>query len=432
MHLLVCGMDHRTAPLEIRERCAWRPQELAGALEELCAGGVLSEAALLCTCNRTEVYAAAADPAAAVARVAAVLAARGGLPPASVRDLLRADIGAAEAVRRLCRVACGLESLVVGETQVLDQVKDAYQRAAEAGSVGPLLHGLFHQALFCTKRVHAETGLGTCPASVGGAAVEFARRTLGSLQGRRAVLLGAGETAETVARRLREAGFARLDVVNRTPSRAAGLAQEVGGSAWAAEDLAALLVDADVLITSTAAPGHLVGPEHVGARPAGRPLLVVDIAVPRDVDPRVGGLPGVRLCNIDDLQEVAVAGRAGSAADVAAAEGIVEAEVARFQSWLGSRAAAPLLAALTGRMEGMARQEAARALRRLPELDARGRALVEHLALSIVHKVLDAPLRRARDLGVAPGDDARLRLLSELFGLDLPTVVGLPGGERGA
>jgi glutamyl-tRNA reductase len=432
MHLLVCGMDHRTAPLEIRERCAWRPQELAAALAELRAGTELSEAVLLCTCNRTEVYAAAADPAAAVGRVAAVLGDRAGLPPAVLRDLLHTGIGAAETVRRLCRVACGLESLVVGETQVLDQIKDAYQRAAEAGSVGALLHGLFHQALFCTKRVHAETGLGTSPASVGGAAVEFARRTLGSLQGRRAVLLGAGETAETVARRLREAGFARLDVVNRTPSRAAGLAQEVGGSAWAADELSALLVGADVLITSTAAPGHLVVPEHVGARPPGHPLLVVDIAVPRDVDPRVGRLPGVRLCNIDDLHEVAESGRTGRAADVAAAEAIVADEVAKFQSWLGSRAAAPLLAALTGRMEAMARQQAERTLRRLPELDARGRALVEQMALAVVHKVLDAPLRRARDLGVAPGDDERLRLLSELFGLDLPTVVGLPGGERGA
>jgi len=423
-------MDHRTAPLALRERCVFSAAELPAVLHDLCAAH-LAEAALLGTCNRTEFYAVAADPAAAAQAVAAVLARRADTDPASIRTHLYVHVGADDVLRHLCRVAAGLESLVLGETQVLAQVKDAYQRSAEAGTVAKLLHGLFHQALFCAKRVHAETALAAAPISVGAAAVELARETLGDLQGRSAVLLGAGETAEIVARRLREAGFGHIDVVNRTPERAAGLAAAVGGAGWSAADIAFLLPAADVLITSTAAPGRLVGPELVGPR-SERPLLVVDIAVPRDVDPAVGALPGVRLCNIDDLQALADAGRGDRATEAEAAAAIVETEVRRFDAWVGTLAVAPLLQALSERMERVAGEQADRTLRRLPGLDARQQDLVRQMARSIVHKVLDQPLRRARDLGVAPGDGERIRLLSELFGLELPVMVGLPGEGRGA
>ncbi len=431
MHLLLVGMDHRSAPLAVRERCTWPPSETAAALAAF-RGGDVTEAALLCTCNRTELYAAALDPAAAAARAAAVFGARSGLEPSAVRPLLYTVVGAGDTLRHLARVACGLDSLVLGETQVLGQVKEAYQRSAEAGMVGQLLHGLFHQVLFCAKRVHSETALAAAPGSVGGAAVELARRTLGGLEGRHAVLLGAGETAEIVARRLHEAGFARIDVVNRTPERAEGLAGTVGGAGHGAGDLPALLHAADVLITSTAAPGPVVLPEHVAGRPPDRPLLIVDIAVPRDVHPDVGRMAGIRLRNIDDLQDVAAAGRAARSGEAAAAEAIVDAEVRRFDAWLDGLAVAPVLAALAERMEGMAREQAERALRRMPDLAERERDLVRQLALGVVHKVLDTPLRRARDLAMVPGGSDRVRALSDLFGLDLPAAVGLPGGERGA
>ena len=430
MHLLAVGMDHRIAPLQLRERCTWPAEALSAPLQALRCPELV-EAALLCTCNRTEVYGVAADPAAAVAHAAEVLAARAGWAAAELRAHLYVLVGAEDVLRHLCRVACGLESLVLGETQVLAQVKEAYQRSAEAGTVGRLLHGLFHQALFCSKRVHAETALAAASTSIGAAAVELARAALGDLSTRSAVLLGAGATADIVARRLREAGLPRIDVVNRTRDRAAGLAAAVGGTGWPMAELAAAIAGADVLVTSTAAPGMLVRPEHIAPRPAGRPLLIVDIAVPRDVDPEVGLLPGVHLRNIDDLEAVVAGGRSERAGEAAAAEAIIAAELGHFQVWLGSLSTAPLLRALSERMEAVASEQAEATLRRLPGLAEPERELVRRLARSVARKLLDAPLRRARALGASPGAQDRVQALSDLFGVDPPRMVSLPG-EGGA
>jgi glutamyl-tRNA reductase len=434
LHLLVVGADHRTAPLAVRERCAWPPEEQPAALRAMLGGDVV-EAALLCTCNRTEVYAAALDPAAAAGRIVEVLARRAGLPPAALRPHLFVRVGADDTLTHLCRVACGLESLVLGETQVLGQVKEAYQRSAEAGTVAKMLHALFHQALLCAKRVHTETALCRAPVSVGSAAVELAERALGDLRGRAAAVLGAGEMAEVIARRLREAGVARIDVVNRTAGRAAALAAGVGGAGWEVGALEQILAQADVLLTSTASPEPVVRRASVAgamARRGGRPLVIIDIAVPRDVEPAVGEIPGVRLHNIDDLEEVAAVGRAGRAAEVAAAEEIVAEEVARFGDWLRGLDVVPLLRALIARLEGMAEAEVERTLRRLPDLSPQGRELVRRLGRGIVRKVLDEPLRRTKELAGTPQGAEAVRALSYVFGLDLPTVVVLPGGASGA
>lgn len=385
---------------------------------------------MLCTCNRTEIYAATADPGAAVARICTHLARHAGVTPEELRPQLYCHVGPADALGHLCRVACGLESLILGETQVLGQVKEAYLHSSEVGTVGKYLHALFHHALATAKRVHSGTDLSARPVSVGSAAVDFARHALGDLAGRRAVLLGAGETAETVARRLREAGFARIDVVNRTPAHAADLAARFGGVAWTVDDLEVRMQEADVLITSTAATAPVVRADLVSAvasSRSGRPLLIVDIAVPRDVEPAVGDIPGVRLCNIDDLEVVAAAGRRDRTHAAEAATAIIETDIAGFQAWLRNQGTVPVIRALTARFDAVATAEADRALRRLRDLTPRDRDLVRQLAHAVARKLLDDPVRHLKDLAGTPGGHDAVRALSHVFDLDLPSVVALPG-----
>ena len=430
VHLIAVGLDQHTAALSLRERCVVGADELPAL-----AAPEVPETAVLCTCNRTEIYSAAPDPALAVGRICAYLARRAGTTPEELRPHVYCHVGPADVLRHLCRVTCGLESLVLGETQVLGQVKDAYLRSAEAGTVGKYLHALFHHALACAKRVHTETGLGSSPVSVGAAAVDFARQALGVLDGRSAVLFGAGETAETVARRLREAGFGRIDVINRNSGRAADLAARVGGTAWRVPDLEERLAHADVLITSTAAPSVVVSAEAVRRATAGRggrPLLVVDIAVPRDVDPEVAGIPGVRLCNVDDLEGVAASGRQERAREAAAATAIIEGCLGDLSDWLQSQGAVPVIRALRARFESVAETEAERMLRRLGSLQPRERELVRQLAFSVAKKLLDEPVRRLRDLAGTPGGHDSVRAFAEAFGLDVTDVAALPGGAGGA
>ncbi len=434
MHFLTVGLDHRTAPVDVRERLHWTDAtEQLAALRALAAGPV-SEAVLLCTCNRTDVVAVAGDPGPAAAHLTAVLAARAGWEPERLRRYLYTHVGTAATAAHLCRVSCGLESLVLGETQVLSQVREAYLRAGEAGTVGKRMHGLFHHALACSRRVHAETALAAAPVSVGAAAVEFARRALGALEGRRALVLGAGETAETVARRLGEAGVGRLLVCNRTPERAEDLAARVGGEAVPFASLERVLVEADVVVASTASPEPVITPAWIDpalAARGGRPLLILDIAVPRDVDPAVAG-PSVRLHNIDDLEAVAAEGRGARAREARRAEALIAQEVEGLEAWLRALDVVPVIRALRARFETVAEAETRRTLRRLAHLSARDQALVRQMGSAIVNKLLNGPIERIRDLAGEPAGQHAVRALAEAFQLDLPPVAGLPAADGAA
>jgi glutamyl-tRNA reductase len=429
LHLIAVGIDHHDAPVEVRERLNWPDPEVEGRVRADLVAGPLREAVLLCTCNRTDVYGVAEDPPQAVRAVLAVLAARAGWAPAALEPYARVFVGAEAVATHLMRVAAGLESLVLGETQVLGQVKDAYLRAAAQGTAGKLLHGLFHHALATAKRVHAETALASAPVSVGAAAVEFARRHLGGLEGRAVVVLGAGDTAATVARRLREAGCARLVVCNRTPARAEALAAQVGGEAAPVADLPALLREADVVIASTASPSPVLTPARIGAALAargGRPLLLLDLAVPRDVDPVLGGWPGVHLADIDDLEAVAREGRAERAREAQAAEALVAEGVRAFARWVEALDVVPVIRALCRRFEEVAEQETERALGRLGELGPRQREAVRRLGRSIVQKLLSTPLERIKEAAGGPAGALLVGALVEAFDLDVPAVAALP------
>ncbi len=437
MHFLTVGLDHRTAPVEVRERLHWTTAADQQAVLQGLLSGPFSEAVLLCTCNRTDVYGVADDPAAAAAWLTAAFAARVGWPPERLRPHLYIHVGVAETATHLCRVGCGLESLVLGETQVLAQVREAYLRAAEAGAVGKLMHGLFHHALACSRRVHAETALAAAPVSVGSAAVDLARRVLGGLQGRVALVLGAGETAETVVRRLVEAGIGALQVWNRTAERAEALAERFGGSRVAPDALDTALATADLVVSSTAAPDPVLTPDRlrrVVQERRGRRLLILDIAVPRDVDPAVAG-PGVDLRNIDDLEAVAAEGRAGRAAEAQRAEALIAEEVEALEAWLRALDVVPLIRALRARFEAVAAAEAERALGRLGHLTPRDQAVVRRMAQAIVNKLLNHPMERIKGLAAEPGGRQALRGLAEAFQLEWPALAALPGaaaeGRRG-
>jgi glutamyl-tRNA reductase len=383
--LLAVGVSHHHAPLEVRERLYLGEGHEAGLASQLARDG--AEAVVLSTCNRTEVYLSGGDPE----QVREELERRSGLELEGV--LARWDDG--EAVSHLFRVAAGLDSLVPGESQILGQVRLAYESARTAGATGALLNRLFEDALHAGKRVRTEAKLHELPESVAASAVELGTRELGGLDGSRALLFGAGKMSELAAQGLRRRG-AEVVISSRTLESAQELAERVGGRAAAFDAVAVELPEADLVISATRCPYPILHAEAV--RPREKPLVLVDVAVPRDLDPAIGELDGCTLFDIDALGE----GLVGRDEDVREAEAIVAEEAARFAEWRRSRDAAGAIRDLRRRAEEIRAEELARAGSRLAELSPRERETVETLTTQIVNKLLHAPTVRAREAGSEP------------------------------
>jgi glutamyl-tRNA reductase len=379
--LLALGVSHHHAPLEVRERLYLAD----GAAAELAAE--LGEAVVLSTCNRTEIYLTDGDPD----DVQAALERRSELELDGV--LARWDEG--EAVSHLFRVAAGLDSLVPGEAQILGQVREAYESARTRGATGALLNRLFEDALHAGKRVRTEVRLHELPESVAASAVELGAQELGGVEGRRALLFGAGKMSELAARDLRGRG-AEVVVASRTLESAQDLAERVGGRASAFDAVAVELTEADLVISATRCPYPILHAEAV--QPRTKPLVLVDVAVPRDLDAAIGELEGCRLFDIDALGE----GLVGREDEVREAEAIVAEEAARFAEWRRSRDAADAIRDLRARAEEIRSEELARAGSRLAELSPRERETVETLTAQIVNKLLHAPTVRAKETGSEP------------------------------
>lgn len=379
--LLAVGVSHHHAPLEVRERLYLADGHAAELASELGAAVVLS------TCNRTEVYLADGDPE----RVREELERRSGLELGSL--LARWDEG--EVVTHLFRVVAGLDSLVPGESQILGQVREAYEGARTRGATGTLLNRLFEDALRAGKRVRTEAKLHELPESVAASAVELGARELAGVEGRRALLFGAGKMSELAARDLRGRG-AEVVVASRTLESAQELAERVGGRAAAFDAVAVELPEADLVISATRCPYPILHAEAV--RPREKPLVLVDVAVPRDLDPAIGELEGCTLFDIDALGE----GLVGREDEVREAESIVAEEAARFAEWRRSRDAADAIRDLRARAEEIRAEELARAGARLSELSPRERETVETLTSQIVNKLLHAPTVRAKETGSEP------------------------------
>jgi glutamyl-tRNA reductase len=424
MPVAVVGASHHTAPIELRERLAFGRAELPGALAAL-AGDPGGEAVVLSTCNRTEVYLASGDGADAIARAEAMLAERLGVAPGEAGRWLyvRRD---REAAQHLFRVAAGLDSMIVGEPQIQGQVREAYAAARDVAAgrgpvVGAALNRMFQTALGVGGRVRSETGLGIGAASVPSAAVELAKKIFGSLKGRHALILGAGEMSEVTLECLRGEGVRTAVVANRTWERARELAEKWGGEAIHWEEFAGALAHVDIVICSTAAPRPVLTLERFrAALPKGprRPLCIIDIAIPRDVEPAVGDRENVFLYNVDDLQQIVDASLDRRRAQLPAAEGIVAEGVEEFWAWYASLAVVPTIRALRDHGERVRQEEVERTLARLRHLSDDDRAAVDALTRSLLNKLLHAPTARLREAAGNGRGTGVLDTVRYLFELD--------------
>jgi glutamyl-tRNA reductase len=417
--LLVVGVSHRTAPVPVLERLAASPQEIPQLLADLVGGEFVGEALVLSTCNRVEVYAGVSGFHGGLTEVVSTLAARAGAAPAELAPYAYVHYDR-EAVRHTYRVATGLDSMVIGEAQILGQLRDAYAIAAEQDSTGRLLHELMQQALRVGKRAHTETGIDRAGQSVVSAALDLAAPD--GLAGRSALVVGAGAMGALALATLRRAGAGPLYVTNRSAARAVRLAELHEAVAIPDLDLSTV----DIVVSATASSGYVIGPDQVT-----RPVTIVDLAVPRDVDPAVARLPGVRLVDVAVLGE-ALRATGGLAADREAVEAIVDAEVEQFGTWLRGLDVAPTLAALRSRAEELVETELRRLAQRRPDLTDEQRADVAHTLHRVVQRLLHRPTVRVRELAAGPGGDRYPELLRELFDLDVPStgaVAGIPEVE---
>jgi glutamyl-tRNA reductase len=420
--LLALGLSHKTAPVALRERVALQDAQATELVESLVADEPIVEAVAISTCNRTELYIVAPDQVAGETAALGSLARLGEIRPTELAGSGVYALRNCDAARHLYRVTSGLESMIVGEYEVQGQVRRAYDRALSAGTTGPLTNRLFGAALATGKRVRTETALATGPSSMSSVAVELARSVLGDLDDRRVLVLGAGETAELTARPLAERGARPVFVASRRHERALALAARHAGRAVGFDALPAELEVADIVVAATASPHAIVGPQELGvvmqAR-AGRPLLLVDIAVPRDIDPACSGLPGVTLYDIDDLQAVIDRNQSVRKAEARHAEAIIEEEIQRFARWMGTLDAVPTIAALRHRADEVVEHVLRDNEARWEGLSDRDRERVEAIARSVASRLLHEPTVRLKR---SDGDraHARLQVLRELFALDEP------------
>ncbi len=412
MQILCLGLSHRTAPVELRERLHYSPDALQAALARFGCGRdahppSVAELVILSTCNRLELYAAVSgtrdsvEERAGDARLAPLLsfiAETRSLPVTDFEAHLYYHEGK-QAVEHLCHVAAGLDSMILGEPQILGQVAEAYQAALEEGAVGPALSALFRTGIRVGKRARTETAISRNPATVGSVAAKLATTVVGDLAFAHVLILGAGEMAELTVEALRARGARHVAVVSRTRARAMQLAQRLGAQAFTFEQLAEVLAAADIVIASTAAPHFLITPSLVQAaiahRPA-RPLIFVDIAVPRNVDPDVSCLPNVHCFDIDDLQSRLNGALAEREQETPRVEAIAAEEANAFMDWLRSLDVAALIAELRLRADALRRAEVEKTLRHLPRLDATERERIEALTEALVNKLLHAPTLRLK------------------------------------
>ncbi len=422
--LLALGVSHKTAPLELRERLALTEGRAAGVVRELADSPAIREAAAISTCNRTELYAYVLDPVEAESLALGVLAREAGIGPTELVPHLY-TLHSAEATTHLFNVTAGLDSMIVGEAEIQGQVKRAYELALVEGTTGAILNRLFRGALAAGKRARAETGISEGAMSVPSMAVEMAQRTLGDLVKRRVLVVGAGETAELTARSLAARGVEAVFIANRRYDRAIGLADRFGGAAVRFEDLPEELAAADIVVASTSSPHHVIEPDALADVMAGRdgsPLLLIDLAVPRDIHPGCRDLDGTRLYDMDDLQQLVERNASGRQAEARRAEQIVRSEANRFEAWLATHDVAPTIAAMRKRADAIVEGVLAENESRWEGMTPADRERVVKLANAIASRMLHEPTARLKRAAGEEGDThIQVDVLRQLFALDKST-----------
>ena len=417
MQVILLGVSHRTAPVELRERLDFSSGDLGAAIEALALRPSAAETVVLSTCNRSEIYVVSGDPARAREEVTGFLSEYHRLPESVFTPHLFSHDSEA-AVRHLFRVAAGLDSIVVGEPQILGQVKDAFQAAAEHHRAGPVLSKLFHWSFLVGKRVRTETGLGEGAVSVSFAAVALARKIFGQLNGRRVLVVGAGEISTLTAQHLRANGVGEILVTSRTQAHAEALAASVNGRSVPWDDLAQGVAASDIVVTATGSQRPIITRAQVEASRHRRdPLFIIDIAVPRDVEASVGDIEQVFLYNVDDLQTLVQENLSRRSSEVDRAEAIVAEEVAKFGAWQRSRGAVPTIVALRERFDRIRRSELNRLDGKLSGLTPEARTRVDEVTRLIVEKLLLEPTEQLKGLPDEETQVAYTEAINRLFRL---------------
>jgi glutamyl-tRNA reductase len=434
MALACLGLSHHTAPAEVRERHAFAPSRMAEALVALCDYEAVGEAAMLSTCGRLEIYAELEDPELGILQLKQFLTGFGhaGLGY-DIEPYLYTLFGDA-AGEHLLRVATGLDSMLIGEAEILGQVKNAYLQAQRARSLGSSLHRLFREAIKAGRAARSQTTIGDDSVSIATAAIAMAKEHVGSLREKTIVLVGAGRMGEVAARRLKLEGANDVIVLNRSYDRARALVRRLGiGRAAALTAMNDVLAAADVVVTSTGAPHFMLTPEHIehtmSAR-TNRPLFLIDIAVPRDVDPDVAQIPGVRIADIDQLAATVDLTLERRREAIPFVEEIITEHLARYRQWYDSRPVFPIIASLSRKAETIREGEVERIFARCPGLNDRDRMLITGMSLTIVSKLLHSAITHIREKAAQDQAEAlfHARLVGEMFGLE--EQAALPAAEQ--
>jgi glutamyl-tRNA reductase len=419
MELLVVGLNHKTAPIEIRECLAFPEDKLIDALYKVHALPSLKENMIVSTCNRVEVYAVTREIEKATLDLKEFLSRYHGIPLKEFEKRLYVHTGE-EAVRHIFRVASSLDSMVLGEPQILGQIKDAYDLSQQVKTSGLILHRLLHRAFHVAKRVRTETKIIIGAISVSSVAVELAEKIFGILEKKTVLLIGAGEMCELAARHLVSVGIDKILVTNRTAERAASLAQEFRGEAVPFEDMAQGLKRADIVISATNSPQYLIRHEQITKVIKDRrqkPIFFIDIADPRDIEPKVGDIENVYLYNIDDLQKVANENMKDREKEAENAETIVQGETVKFVNWYRSLDVTPTIVALRKKFEEIRKKELEKTLSIHPNLSEKERQSLEALTSAIINKILHAPITLLKQTNEEAMADLYLDALHALFGL---------------
>lgn len=420
MSLILVGVNHRTAPVEIREKFSASEAGARELARELAEVPGVHGASYLSTCNRAEAI-VSADHEDVIAMLVSSFAQRSNLRRESIEEHLYV-LRNRDVVRHMFRVAAGLDSMIIGEPQIGGQVREAFQLANEAGTLDAILQKLMEQTMRVAKRVRTETAIGESAVSIPYAAVELARKIFGDLTGLRVLLVGAGEMAELTAQHFAGFGLQEIFVANRAAERAAALAQRFGGEAVKFDDMAARVVDCDIVVASTSAPHYLVRPEHVRAALGSRSrrnLFLIDLAVPRNIDPAVAEIAGAYLYNVDDLQQVANLNQEKRLQRAGAAEEIVEEEVDRFLRHLATLDAVPTIVELQQHLEDIRQNELEKLLKRLGPISAEQRVAIESMSTSMINKILHYPILRIKESAAdrKEGSESIRETIRRIFGI---------------
>ncbi|WP_027409492.1 glutamyl-tRNA reductase [Anoxybacteroides tepidamans] len=420
MHIVVVGVNYKTAPVEIREKLAFSESELVEAMKLLKQQKSILENVIISTCNRTEIYAVVDQVHTGRYYIKTFLADWFQIDKETLAPYLTILEGEA-AIEHLFRVTCGLDSMILGETQILGQVRSSFLVAQEGNTIGTVFKQLFKQAVTLAKRAHSETEIGSNAVSVSYAAVELAKKIFGDLSTKRVLIVGAGKMGELALQNLYGSGVQHVTVINRTFEKAEHLAEKFSGSAKPLSELQCALIDADILISSTGAKEYIITKEmmeHVEKMRKGRPLFMVDIAVPRDLDPALAEIENVFLYDIDDLQGIVEANLAERKKAAEQIEIMIEAELVEFQQWLHTLGVVPVIAALREKALAIQAETMQSIERKLPHLSERDRKVLNKHTKSIINQLLRDPISRAKELAAEPNAEEALQLFAKIFNIE--------------